>query len=199
MLWKTKHADIVRGRDVVFLRRRKRTGLMREKRERDVKSRGQGNAFGAGAAAFRLGRGRSAFARGMPVFTGRRESMKMPGRRGERRKGIGHDPQVRGACGEGSAPAEEAVLVGQQAPRHSPAFGVLPRRSVCTGLSPLVVLSGAPNAPGDSLQRGRGDVHATLQSAGVLHEGGARRLPEDGRRMRICGASGPGRRTPAEA
>ena len=170
----------------------------REKRKRCEEQR-SGECLRGRRGSFSSGAGRSAFARGMPVFTGRRESMKMPGRRGERRKGIGHDPQVRGACGEGSAPAEEAVLVGQQAPRHSPAFGVLPRRSVCTGLSPLVVLSGAPNAPGDSLQRGRGDVHATLQSAGVLHEGGARRLPEDGRRMCICGASGPGRRTPAEA
>lgn len=173
---------------------------MREKRERDVKSRGRGMPSGQARQLFVWG-GTFRFCEGHACFYRQKREHENAGAEGERRKGIGHDPQVRGACGEGSAfsPAEEAVLVGQQAPRHSPACGVLPRRSVCTGLSPLVVLSGAPNAPGDSLQRGRGDVHATLQSAGVLHEGGVRRLPEDGRRMRICGASGPGRRTPAEA
>ena len=92
-----------------------------------------------------------------------------------------------------------------KARRHFPARGELP----CAGCA----AASAPACPSPWLcrtlstrrgfrQRG-GDVHATLQSSGVLREGERRRLPEDGRGKvgSVRRESGPGRlrKTPAEA
>lgn len=164
---------------------------MREKRERDVKSRGWGMPW-AGAAALFWRRGVPFSSEGGRVFAGRREGMTIPGRR-ERRKGKGHDPQARGRGVPGGVffRRGRAWSRAAKARRYSPVRGVL-QRAGCAAAS-------APACPSpwlcrtlptrrDFLQWG-GDVHATLQSAGVLRKGEARRLPEDGRRMRLCGAS----------
>lgn len=173
---------------------------MREKRERDVKSRGWGMPW-AGAAALFWRMSVPFSSEGGRVFAGRREGMTIPGRK-ERRKGKGHDPQARGRGVRGECfSAGGAWRRAAKARRHSPARGVLP----CAGCA----AASAPACPSPCscrtlptrrgfLQRG-GDVHATLQSSGVLRKGGERRLPEDGRRMRALRGIRPGRRTPPEA
>lgn len=86
---------------------------MREKRERDVKSRGWGRPW-AGAAAF-WGDGRSVFERGRACFCRQKRGMKIPG--GARRKGKGHDPQARGPGRAGECfSAGGALGVGQRRP-----------------------------------------------------------------------------------
>lgn len=85
------------------------------------------------------------------VFAGRREGIKIPG--GARRKGKGHDPQARGSGVRGSVfPPGESLASGSEGPEaFSPPRGIAARRlrrSVCTGLSPSVVMSDTLDAPG---------------------------------------------------
>lgn len=172
---------------------------MREKRERDVKSRGWGMPS-AGTAALFWRMSVPFLSEGGRVFAGRREGMTIAGRR-ERRKGKGHDPQARGRGVRGGGRRGRAWRRAAKARRHSPARGVLPCAG-CAAASAPACLSPCScrtlSTRRGFLLRG-GDVHATLQSSGVLRKGEERRFPEGGRRMRLCGASGPGRRTPPEA
>ena len=157
----------------------------REKRKRCEEQR-LGNAFGR-RGGFVLGDGRSVFERGRACFCRQKRGMKIPG--GARRTGKGHDPQARGP-----GRAERGVLSRRgrawrraaKARRHSPARGELP----CAGCA----AASAPACPSPwlcrtlSTRRGfllrGGDVHATLQSSGVLPKGEARRLPEGERRRK---------------
>lgn len=123
---------------------------MREKRERDVKSRGWGMPSAGSAALFwRMSVPFSS--EGGRVFAGRRGGMKIPG--GARRKGKGHDPQARGPGRAGSAfPPGESLASGSEGPEaFSRPRGIAVRRlrrSVCTGLSQSVFMSDTLDAPG---------------------------------------------------
>lgn len=121
---------------------------MREKRERDVKSRGWGMPS-AGTAALFWRMSVPFLSEGGRVFAGRREGMTIAGRR-ERRKGKGHDPQARGRGVRGGPPGESLASGSEGPEAFSRPRGAARRlrRSVCTRLSQSVFMSDTLDAPG---------------------------------------------------
>lgn len=172
---------------------------MREKRERDVKSRGWGMPS-AGTAALFWRMSVPFLSEGGRVFAGRREGMTIAGRR-ERRKGKGHDPQARGRGVRGGAAGGE-LGVGQRRPG-----GILPPAGYCRAqaapqrLHPLVSVrvhvghsrrAGAFSC-GEAMFTRLCRVRASCAKAKSV---ASRKAAGE---CALCGASGPGRRTPPEA
>ena len=174
---------------------------MREKRERDVKSRGWGMPS-AGTAALFWRMSVPFLSEGGRVFAGRREGMTIAGRR-ERRKGKGHDPQARGRGVRGGEcfPPGERLASGSEGPevfsRPRGAAVRRLRRSVCTGLSPSVVMSDTPDAQGLSPVGRR--CSRDFAEFGRPAQGERVDCRKAAGECALCGASGPGRRTPPEA
>ena len=165
----------------------------REKRKRCEEQR-LGNAFGR-RGGFVLGDGRSVFERGRACFCRQKRGMKRPG--GARRKGKGHDPQARGRGVRGGSvfpPGERLASGSEGQAAFSRPRGIAARRR----LVPVRVHVGHSRragafSSGEAMFTRRCRVRASCAKAKRVD---CRKTAGE---CALCGASGPGRRTPPKA